>query len=153
MDTIPSERLTLGFMLHDASRLMRRRFVQRARDAGLPLNRSEAMVLGEIARTEGVNQATLAARLDMEPISLVRLLDRLEAMGLAERRPQPRDRRSRTLWLTEAGQPMVERIQAIRREVRAEALSGLSPDAAARLNEALLRVRASLAEVCEATEP
>jgi DNA-binding MarR family transcriptional regulator len=124
---------------------MRRRFVQRARDAKLEVNRSESAVLAEIARTEGVNQATLAARLDMEPITLVRLIDRLQELGLAERRAQTGDRRVRTLWLTDAGWPVVARIMAIRRRVREEAMADLSPQASAALLDSLRAVRARLA--------
>lgn len=145
MDEVADERLTLGFLLRDTSRLMRRRFVQRARDAKLEVNRSESAVLAEIARTEGVNQATLAARLDMEPITLVRLIDRLQELGLAERRAQTGDRRVRTLWLTDAGWPVVARIMAIRRRVREEAMADLSPQASAALLDSLRAVRARLA--------
>jgi len=145
LDEVADERLTLGFLLRDTSRLMRRRFVQRARDAKLEVNRSESAVLAEIARTEGVNQATLAARLDMEPITLVRLIDRLQELGLAERRAQTGDRRVRTLWLTDAGWPVVARIMAIRRRVREEAMADLSPQASAALLDSLRAVRARLA--------
>jgi DNA-binding MarR family transcriptional regulator len=141
---IADERLTLGFLLRDTSRLMQRRFVQRVRDEDIALTRSEAVILAEIARTEGVNQATLAARLDMEPITLVRLIDRLQDLGLAERRAQAGDRRVRTLWLTDAARPLVARIMALRKSIRDEALADLSPQAAATLLDALRTVRASL---------
>jgi len=144
---IADERLTLGFLLRDTSRLMRRRFLRRVRDAGLGLNRSEAAALAEIARTQGVNQATLAARLDIEPITLVRLIDRLQERGLAERRAQAGDRRMRTLWLTDAAWPVVARFMAIRREVREEALADLSPDAAAALLAALRTVHGRLSAI------
>jgi len=149
VNELADERRTLGFLLRDTSRLMRRRFAQRARDAGLGLNRSEAAVLAEIARTEGVNQTMLAARLDIEPITLVHLVDRLQDLGLAERRAQPGDRRMRTLWLTEAAWPVIEQILAIRRLVRQEAMADLTPDAAAALVSSLQTVRARLAQVCE----
>jgi DNA-binding MarR family transcriptional regulator len=153
LDEIADERLTLGFLLRDTSRLMRRRFAQRARDVRLELTRGESVVLAEIARTEGVNQATLAARLDMEPIALVRLIDRLQDLGLAERRALAGDRRVRTLWLTDAAGPVVTRILAIRAEVRAEALGGLSPEAAAALVESLRAVRSRLLAVTCADTP
>ncbi len=144
MDDIPDERLTLGFLLRDTSRLMRRHFVRRVREQDIALNRSEAVVLAEIARTEGVNQATLAARLDMEPITLVRLIDRLHELGLAERRAQAGDRRVRTLWLTEAARPVVARILAVRKSISQEALADLSPEAVDGLLRALRSIRAQL---------
>lgn len=149
MDEIADERLTLGFLLRDTSRLMRRRFVQRARDARLSITRSEAAVLAEIARTEGVNQATLAARLDLDPITLVRLIDRLQQLGLAERRAQAGDRRVRTLWLTDAAWPVVAQVMAIRQQVRSEALADLSAGESAVLLDLLRTVHARLAaSVC-----
>ena len=90
-------RRTLGFLLRDTARLMRRRFVQRAREVGLPLNRSEASVLVWVDREPGLSQARLAARLDMEAISLVRLIDSLQEAGLIERRLDSRDRRIRNV--------------------------------------------------------
>ena len=85
-------------------------------------------MLAYIARCEGINQAGLAELLDIEPITLVRLLDRLEAMGLVERRLDPRDRRQRNLYLTEQAWPELERIRALGAEVREEALAGLDAD-------------------------
>jgi MarR family transcriptional regulator for hemolysin len=139
-----SVRRTLGFLLHDASRLVRRRFMQLAREAELPLNRSEASVLLHVAHGQGINQATLAAALDIEPISLVRLLDRLQDIGLIERRPHPADRRVWTIWLTEASHPMLERIRSITQAVREEAFSGFSEHACEALIEDLVRLRANL---------
>jgi MarR family transcriptional regulator for hemolysin len=138
-------RRTLGFLLQDASRLMRRRFILRAREASLPFNQSETSVLQHIAFEEGINQANLATQLDIEPITLVRLLDRLQDAGLIERRSHPTDRRSWTLWLTEAAHPMLDRIATIRLAVREEALAGLSAAAAQQLVDALVRIRENLA--------
>ena len=138
-------RRTLGFLLQDASRLMRRRFILRARESGLPLNQSETSVLQHVAYEEGINQANLATQLDIEPITLVRLLDRLQEAGLIERRPHPTDRRSWTLWLTDAAHPMLDRIATIRLAVREEALAGLSAAMAQELVDALVRIRENLA--------
>ena len=80
---IPSR--TLGFVLNDVARLMRKRFEQRARAAALGLTRAQAAVLANLARQEGINQAALAQTLELEPITLARLLDRLQAVALIER--------------------------------------------------------------------
>ncbi len=90
----------LGSLLHDVARLMRKRFEQNARDLGL--TRSTCAVLAHLARNEGIQQSALADILEIEPITLTRLLDRLEEMGLVERRQHPIDRRIRLLCLTDA---------------------------------------------------
>lgn len=95
---IPSR--TLGFVLNDVARLMRKRFEQRARAASLGLTRAQAAVLANLARQEGINQVSLAQILELEPITLARLLDRLQAASLIERRPDPKDRRAHLLYLT-----------------------------------------------------
>ena len=82
-------------------------------------------MLANIARCEGINQAGLAGILDIEPITLVRLLDRLEGMGFVERRLDPRDRRQRNLFLTDQAWPELERVRVLGAAVREEALAGL----------------------------
>ena len=145
MEQMVPVRRTLGFLLRDTSRLMRRRFVQRARDVGLPLNRSEASVLVYVDRDPGLSQAQLAERLDMEAISLVRLIDSLQVAGLIERRPHPHDRRIRTLWLTEAALPILAQVRAVAEEVRAQALSGIPEAEQEMLLDLLVTVRSNLA--------
>jgi len=85
----------LGFLLHDVARLMRKRFEQNAR--GLGLTRSQCQVLAHLARNEGIQQSGLADILEVEPITLTRLLDRLEEAGFVERRAHATDRRIRHL--------------------------------------------------------
>ena len=118
--------LSVSFLLHDVARLLRKRFEQRARAAKLGLTRAQWQVLANLARREGINQAALAQHLEIEPITLVRILDRLETAGLVERRQDPQDRRARILFLTEAAHPLMERIWKLAAEVRGEAMAGLS---------------------------
>lgn len=142
-------RRTLGFLLHDTSRMMRRRFVQRAREEGLPLSRSEASVLLHIAHEQGISQAALATRLDIEPIALVRLLDGLQERSLIERRPHPTDRRVRTVWLTLRAEPVLRHVRAITAAVRREAVAGLLPEQVEMLTDLLVAIRANLVAVPE----
>ena len=135
---------TLGFLVHDVARLLRKRLEQRARAAGIGLSRAQWQVLAHIARCEGIHQAGLAAILDIEPITLVRLLDRLEAMGLVERRLDPKDRRQRNLFLTERAAPELERIRELGAEVREEALAGLDAETRKRLLAELGRIKGNL---------
>lgn len=135
---------TLGFVIHDVARLLRTRFEQRARAAELGLTRAQWQVLAHLARCEGVNQATLAQILELQPITLVGLLDRLEAAGLVRRSPDPRDRRVRVLHLTPAARPLLERMQALGASVRAEAMAGLSEVERDQLIATLLKLKSNL---------
>lgn len=119
----------VGHRVHGLARLIRRRFERSVRQAGLPITRLQAALLIRIARHPGVSQTAAATDLDIEPIALVRMLDRLHEEGLVERRAHPTDRRIRTLWLTPLAWPVVNRILEINMAVREEACAGLSPEA------------------------
>jgi MarR family transcriptional regulator for hemolysin len=141
---IPSR--TLGFVLNDVARLLRKRFEQRARAASLGLTRAQSSVLAYLARQEGINQAALAQILDLEPITLARLLDRLQAAGLIERRADPKDRRAHLLYLTEGAYPLLDRIFALAAEVREEALVGIPEPDRDRLLDMLITMKSNLIE-------
>src|SRR5262252_51101 len=119
----PLER-NLGFLLHDVARLMRKRFEQNARELGL--TRSQCQVLAHLARHEGIQQGGLAEILEVEPITLTRIVDRLEEAGLVERRAHARDRRIRLLHLTPKAHPLISEIFTIGAATRAEALQGVA---------------------------
>jgi MarR family transcriptional regulator for hemolysin len=140
---------TLGFVLNDVARLLRKRFEQRARAASLGLTRAQSSVLAYLARQEGINQAALAQVLDIEPITLARLLDRLQAAGQIERRPDPRDRRAHLLYLTAAAYPLLERIFALAAEVREDALAGIAEPDRSRLLDMLIAMKSNLIEHAE----
>lgn len=133
-----------GFLVHDVSRLIKRRFERRARQLGLPITRQQAAVLLNIAGNQGVSQAEVAAWLGIEPIALVRMLDKLHEEGLVERRAHPTDRRIRTLWLTAAAGLVVERILAINEAIRQEAFGGLPSETREALIDALGRIKDNL---------
>ena len=144
----------LGNGLHAVGRLMRRRFERSVRQAGLPITRLQAALLIYVARNPGVGQTAAASDLDVEPIALVRMLDRLNEEGLVERRAHPTDRRVRTLWLTPLAWPVVERILKINLAIREEACAGLSPDAVRALMDALSHMKDNLdAAEADAGEP
>jgi DNA-binding MarR family transcriptional regulator len=135
---------SFGFLLHDIARLLRKRFDQRARALGL--SRSQWQVLAHLSRHEGINQSGLAEILEIENITLGRLIDRMEEAGWVERRPDRNDRRARLLYMTEKVQPMMERMRALAEETRNEALAGLPAAEREALIERLLQVRANLSE-------
>ena len=91
---------TLGFVLHDVAPLLRKRFEQNARSSGL--TSSQWQVLAYLAQNEGIHQGGLAELLDVEPITLSRIVDKLETLGLIVRHPHPSDRRIWLLRLTTA---------------------------------------------------
>ena len=134
-----------GFLVHDVSRLIKRGFERRARQMGLPITRQQAAVVLNIACNEGVSQAEVAAWLDIEPIALVRMLDKLHEEGLVERRAHPTDRRIRTLWLTKAAHPVVARILAMNEAIRQEAFAGLPPATRDVLTDVLSHIKRNLA--------
>ncbi|HWA41901.1 MAG TPA: MarR family transcriptional regulator [Hypericibacter adhaerens] len=133
---------SFGFLLYDAARLLRRDFDRRARSLGL--TRAQWSVLAHLKRNEGLRQAAVADTLELEPITLVRLLDRLEAAGWVERRPDPTDRRARQLFLTEKARPVLDQLMALATETRAVALAGFSEAEREVLIDALIKVRANL---------
>lgn len=133
---------SFGFLLYDAARLLRRDFDRRARSLGL--TRAQWSVLAHLKRNEGSKQAAVADTLELEPITLVRLLDRLEAAGWVERRPDPGDRRARQLYLTDKARPVLDQLMALAAETRAVALAGFSEPEREILIEALTKVRANL---------
>lgn len=141
---------TFGFVVHDVARLLRKRFDQRARALGL--TRAQWQVLAHLSRNEGINQSGLADILEIENITLGRLIDRLEEAGWVERRLCGRDRRVRLLHLTDKAKPILGRMRALGEETRNDALSGLSQEKQAELLKMLRHVRANLSERSSAPE-
>ncbi|HZB92286.1 MAG TPA: MarR family transcriptional regulator [Stellaceae bacterium] len=135
---------SFGFLLHDIARLMRKRFDQRARALGL--SRSQWQVLAHLSRHEGINQSGLAEILEIENITLGRLIERMEEAGWVERRPDRNDRRARLLYTTQKVAPVMERMRALAEETRDEALAGLSAAEREALFDRLRHVRANLSE-------
>ncbi len=138
---------SLGFLLHDISRLFRRRFDVRARAVGL--TRAQWSALSHLYRNEGITQSALADIMEVEKITLCRLLDRLEAAGWLERRAHPSDRRAKCLYLTDKAYPVREQMRAIAQAVRNEAYVGMSPEERDVLIDTLLHIKANLLAVAE----
>jgi MarR family transcriptional regulator, transcriptional regulator for hemolysin len=121
---MPVDKLkNFGFLLYDLTRLYARRFEQHAREISLTLTQCRALVY--LSRSEGICQARLAELASIEPMMMVRILDRMEAERLLERRPDPADRRARCLYLTSRAGPMLQIIDRLAAKTRAEVLAGL----------------------------
>lgn len=133
---------SLGFLLGDVSRLVRMRFDARAEQLGL--TRAQWRVLAQLRRREGINQSALAEILEIEPITLVRHIDRLVAKDLVERRPDPADRRAWKLYLKEEVQPVLDRLRRLSEETREDALAGIPHDQREQLIDNLLTIKANL---------
>ena len=139
---------TLGFLLHDVARLLRKRFEQHARGSGL--TRSQWQVLAYLSQNEGINQTGLADLLDVEPITLGRILDKLETFELIERRPHPSDRRIWLLYLTAAALPKLTLLRELGDRTRQEALAGVSEADREHLMKTLKTLKTNLTEAFDA---
>ena len=134
----------LGFLIGDIARLMRRSFDARARSIGV--TRSQWRVLTTVSRHEGVNQGRLAELLDVEPITLCRMVDRLSDSSLVERRADPSDRRAWRIFLTEKAHPILDELRSLGDDLIEEALHGLAESERNRLAELLELVRTNLTD-------
>lgn len=140
---------SISLMIADIARLQRRVFARNASD--LDLTRSQWSVLISLFRHEGIKQAALASMLEIEPITLVRLLDKLEAMGLVERRFDPDDRRIKRLYLQDTAQGTLEKIWKIGEITREQALFGLSEAERDTLCSLLSRIKTNLSDDLDET--
>ena len=127
------------FLVSDVARAMRTYIDQRAREHGM--TRAQWGVLGRLERHEGMTQAEMAEALEIQPISLVRLIDRLCLHGVVERRPHPRDRRANRLYLTEQGRARLALLVPLGRTVAAEVLAHFDEPEVADLVAKLLLIR------------
>lgn len=131
-----------GFLLKDLSRLFSLNFERHATE--LSLNLTQCRVLCYIEANEGITQVRLAYLSDTDPMTLVRILNRMEEDGLIERRDDPADRRARRLFLRAPAFPVLEEIWHCSDCARAETLSGLSAAERAQLVKLMQRVHANL---------
>ena len=129
-------------LLNDVARLMRTRFDQRARTRGM--TRAQWVILARLSRQPGLSQNEMAAICEVEPITVGRLIDRLETRGYVERRPDPSDRRIRRLHLLPAAEPILEDIQRYKEELLRDTTEDLDEATMEIVTEALLKMKARL---------
>lgn len=132
----------IAFTIMDVARLLKTYADQRARQYGM--TRAQWGVLVRLDRSEGLKQSELAEILDLQPISLTRLLDRLADNGLIERRPDPNDRRANRLFLTPAARPLLEQLTELSKSVMGTVLEGISERSVERLLDELTTLRDNL---------
>ena len=112
-----------GFLLKDLSHRYVQRFEVRARE--ISLNLPQCKVLVRLEKNEGVSQARLAELAEVDAMTMVRILDRMEADEVLERRPDPADRRARRLYLTAKAKPLLDEIWRLSDATRAEVFAGI----------------------------
>jgi DNA-binding MarR family transcriptional regulator len=117
---------TLGFLIGDVTRLYRREFDRRA--AHLGLTRVQWRALRRIERVEGLTQVALAEDLELAPIAVGRVLDRLEKAGFIERRPDPADRRCWRLHLAPGSAMVMAGVDRIAAELREQVFAGIAAE-------------------------
>jgi MarR family transcriptional regulator for hemolysin len=139
---------TLGFVLHDVARLLKKRLEQHSRGSGL--TRSQWQILAYLAHNEGINQKGLAELLDIEPITLGRIVDKLEALRLIKRNPHPTDRRRWLLHLMPAARNRLQQTGEYGDVTRREALAGVSEEDRQHLLRTLQALKENLTQACDA---
>lgn len=147
-DQIENSDRNVGFLLHDAARLMRVSYDRRMRALGL--TRSQWWVMTFLYFHQGASQTELSEELDVERATLGRLLDRLEEKAWIERRPDRRDRRVKRVYLTGAVDELMLTMRARAADVRAMALRGFSPGEQELLINMLTRLKNNILQVHDA---
>jgi MarR family transcriptional regulator, transcriptional regulator for hemolysin len=135
----------VAWELSETSRMLRRHFNRRA--AALGVTSSQWRAMFRLSREPGMKQVELAERLDVEPITAGRIVDRLEEAGLVERRRDPVDRRNWRLHLTDKASPLIERLKILAETSLAGALDGISKGEIAALRSSLERIRENMSAI------
>jgi MarR family transcriptional regulator, transcriptional regulator for hemolysin len=136
--------------LVESSRLLRNYIDNRAKQRGS--TRAQWIVLFRLRQQEGLSQVDLADVLELQPISLVRLLDRLVEHGLLERRPDPKDRRANRLFLTRSGRQLVDDLDGLRDRIASDVLRGIPDEAIQTSLETLVDVKERIKALGEASD-
>ena len=140
--TMTLKQESLGFLLADVSRTMRRAFQRHLEGSSLTLAQARALIY--VSQNEGVRQVDLAELLEVQPITLARLIDQLATLSLVERRPDPADRRAYQVFLTPAAESHLLAIEQGAAWIREDAARGLSKQQIATVILALKKMRANL---------
>lgn len=146
----PELRRELLFQISDASRVLRTYVDQRAGAHGM--TRAQWAVIKRLSLREGLKQSELAEMLELQPISLARLLDKLCDQGVVERRAHPTDRRANRLFLTDRGRALRMKLRPIADDIAATAFAGIGEKALAALLEGLLAIKENVRAADAATD-
>jgi MarR family transcriptional regulator for hemolysin len=138
-----------AFDVAETAQILRRDFDRRAAELGV--TRAQWRVLARLSRRDGLRQVELAEALDVEPITLCRMIDRLQESGLVERRPDESDRRAWRIHLTAKAGPIIESLRHVADKFLEDVLAGIPAREQARVLDVLARVRANVARGATAT--
>ena len=133
---------TIGFLLNDSARLFRRAFNARTRSSGITA--LQWRLITYLKRHAGIRQGPLAELIEVEPITLSRVVDRLAEADLVERRPDPTDRRAWQLYLTPRAADLLNEMRSVAEQLTEDATEGLNADERDQLIALVERVRANL---------
>ena len=136
---------SIGFLMGDISRLIRRAFDRRAKTIGV--TRPQWRVLIWLQRFEGINQSALADKLELDAMTLCRMVDRLQAAELVERRADADDRRAWNLFLTSKGSALMQQLTPIAEQLLAESMTGLAEKEQDQLVHLLERVHSNMQSI------
>jgi len=136
--------LRIGFLVHDVSRMRRTLFDQAVKPLGI--TRAQWWALANLSRqeTEGMIQSDLARLLDVGKVTIGGLIDRLEASGHVQRRPDPVDRRVKRIFITDRGYEVIEHMRSVGRQLNASILKGISPEDVRIAEEVMHRMKDNL---------
>ncbi|HTC99207.1 MAG TPA: MarR family transcriptional regulator [Bradyrhizobium sp.] len=138
------------FALGEVQRLMRAYADKEAARYGI--TRAQWAVLAKVERSEGMKQTELAEQLEMQPITLTRLIDKLCDNGWIERRGDNNDRRVNRLYLKKAARPLLGKLAGLKSEITAAALAGISPTEAERLVAQLESIKENVRNALQSIE-
>ena len=142
---------SIGFLISDVSRLLRRVYDRRVEPLGL--TRAQWRVLVHVYRREGVSQTALAQVLEIEKPTLGKLVDRLEEKGWVERRIEASDQRARRVVITDQARPLIDQMEELAEDVHADALDGVADEEADQLHDTLMTVKSNLLRLLNGHRP
>jgi MarR family transcriptional regulator for hemolysin len=134
-----------GFLLRDNSRFMKTAFSERVSG----LTQAQWGALAQLSRHQGLNQVGLADLLEVQPITVARLIDKLVALGVVERHPDPNDRRAQQLFLTEKAQPLLDQMWEAGDEILDHAYAGFTDEERSNFVDMLVRMRSNLSRMAQ----
>lgn len=145
MSTNQNPERSTGFLLRDNSRFMKAAFNERVSG----LTQAQWGALAHLSRHQGLNQVGLVDLLEVQPITVARLIDKLVALGVVERRPDPNDRRAQQLFLTGRAQPLLDQMWEAGDEILDHAYAGFTEEERMQCVEMLVRMRNNLARLAQ----
>ncbi len=136
--------LSIGYLMADVLRLVRSEYKHSKYGSQLTLAQAKALL--KISHHQGVKQVELAEYLDIQPMTLVRLIDQLVQEGLIERRPDPNDRRAHLIYLLPAAQAKLVEVQRFGEQIWQQGLKGFTPQQTEAFLQALQTIRSNLSQ-------